>query len=308
MTCLKKYRKIVFFNWFRNGDIHVSRSFVTLIIKLAKERNIGCTFEYLHKNPNELLEDIKDIKTKFLNEADSIALPHGSPAFSLDGTLFVNTWYVADSGKYLKEHGLTFDCLYFLFDDVLTKYFDVQIKDIEPNVENLFPVINPENMADIQDMDIAMNKYDNKKKILICNSPALSGHSTNIDLINPTLDWAKQNLENFVVFNTDHITSETINITSITTKQKNLLQIGYLAKYFDIIIGRASGPSTYCITKQTLFEQREKQIFSFVSLADLFVSKKFWLGKNFSEKINYKADWIGDYESNFVKRLQDIKA
>lgn len=54
-------KRIVFFNCFHNGDIHVSRGFVRQIMNKIKQLEPDTTFGYTHKMSAELLSDIPDL-------------------------------------------------------------------------------------------------------------------------------------------------------------------------------------------------------------------------------------------------------
>lgn len=60
-------KKLVFYNHFHNGDIHVSRSFVNFIVSKLKSKEIE--FSYVHKNSKDLLSDNDLIKIEIFGLA-----------------------------------------------------------------------------------------------------------------------------------------------------------------------------------------------------------------------------------------------
>ena len=296
------YNNIFFFNVWQNGDIHVSRNFVKLLCQVARTFNPSCGLYYVHKNPAELLEDIPYIKTiRFDDEMVRrvfAVVNTDMPSLAIDGNLYVNTWYGAGNMRHMKAHGLTFDCLYDLFDVVLQDFFRVPLETVQPDPIQLFPSIDKHNVPDNIEMAKKLNA-SSRKKVMICNGNAISGYAKNIDLIQPTID-ALRGRDDVELYYTNTSSGDydqqLTSITNITTKSYNLLQIGYLARYFDLVIGRASGPSTFSINRESVFDSGTK-ILAFCRLEE---KNPLWLGSRFKHIYSLASGKMEGYAEDII--------
>lgn len=305
---MSKYNNIYFFNIWQNGDIHVSRNFVKIICQVARSHNPECGLYYVHKNPYELLEDIPYIKTIRFDDPkvkQAFTIAHtDKPSMVIGNDLFVNTWYGADRMRHMKKYGITFDCLYDLFDTVAKTFFGASLEAIQPDPIKLFPNIDMHNVPDATIMRAKLETYA-KKKILICNGNAISGYAKNVELVAPVIDAFKDRPD-IDIFYTNPLTQsydrELIDISTITTKKYNLLQIGYLSRYFNIIIGRASGASTFSITKENIFNETVTHL-AFCKLEE---KNPLWFGDRFRFLYSQAIGKIEGHDEATVRQILEL--
>jgi len=122
------------------------------------------------------------------------------------------------------------------------------------------------NNLDTESMVDSLNYISERKKvILICNNDTKSGQSVNFKFDDIVLNLAN----NFKKFNYLFIVSNDIGIENenvipassiIKDKENELLKIGYLSTFCDVIIGRASGPFCFTHVKQNLMSENKKYI------------------------------------------------
>lgn len=306
---------VVFFNHFRNGDLFVSRGLVRYVVQTCKVLNKNIDFHYMHKNPNNLLEDVDDLSyvpqtkaTKILDnmkEHEGIYLDPGTE------TLFFNTWYATGYDAFIKVYGITFDCLYYSFCKLC------EILEIpKPEPEEVFPNVLYEKVTSFTEIENTIkDKFANKQIILVCNGHALSGHSSNVDLLSATCEALKQkniSQDDVVVLYTDEeqdVSTEGYQLVKTSSilptrevGKSDLLQHSIIARHAKIIIGRCSGAYTYSFTHQSLFVDEDKTFITFTNL-----DNPTWLGNNMLNLLKYKAKIISSKETA-KNKIRDIIA
>lgn len=291
--------KITFINYYNKGDIHVSRGFVKKIIEKVRSLNLDIKFAYSHKHDPDLLKDIqyldfdKDGLLAFHNFCTSQGLnPQHTDVFNIDGNYYFNTWYAQKERKYLDEHGITFDTLYFIFDDICKKILNFSLEDISDNLLDFYPDIDFTKF-DTKNIDnwIADNKFN--KKIFVANGHSLSGQSYNVNFTRLITDIAKKKTDTyFLLTNIEDgkISLPNVIYTDDIIKKNSfndLNENAYLSTFCDVIIGRGSGASSFAFNCKNILNSN----IIFIYFCN-FVSKdtnKFWVGKYFNDKINYAA-------------------
>src|SRR5579864_8093282 len=108
------FRKVVFFNYYHNGDIHLSRGFVRQIINKTHQIDPNVQFYYAHRNPPDLLLDVNI--TMDPGSLSAVGNDHIS-LFVRGDTVYFNTWYAQQHFKYMGVHGISIDTLYLAFND-----------------------------------------------------------------------------------------------------------------------------------------------------------------------------------------------
>lgn len=301
-------KKIIFYNHFHNGDLHVSRSFVRAIINKLKPQ--GIEFCYVHRNATNLLSDIPELKI----ENDIKSLPPEKTFFSIGETTYLNTWYNSGQSKYMSRHGITFDSLYDLFDDFTTQVLSCSLSDLNSDPKYFFPEID----FSFYSSDVNDSKFE-RKKILISNGAVLSGQAENFNF-SPVINQLTFKYPNFDFYctqkNSDISNSIHKNLffTSdlIASKCSDLNHIGYLSTFCDLIVGRASGPWTFAFNTANLFRRKTKFL-CFANLAPKY-ENKFWLGDKFASQISYSSNITvsSHHERNNIietieKEIQNLK-
>lgn len=305
------FSNIVFFNHFRNGDIHVSREFVRKIMCKVQ----GINFYYAHKNDVNLLADIG------LQRSDNFWEYLRNPnikSFLADGILFLSTWYAAGNKQFLNFYGISFDCLYELFNDHCKTWLGFELVNLSNNPFDFFPVI------DYNQFYISKIPKSLGLCVLVCNGPALSNQATNFNLTNPVVNLAKRypNIK-FILTNVEGKKVSGINNVvysgDIIAKSSgsDLNENSYLSTLCSVIVGRFSGAYTFSVTQDNLMDTH-KTMLSFASLtlsSGVSIKTHNWLGPKFHNIIKYKAKVLNSnaqtsQEAEMVlnKLLQPFKA
>lgn len=285
-------KNIIFYNNFHKGDIHLSRQMVYNFIKSFPNYN----YSYIHKHGDYI---IKDVGIKYINFNN---YPKLDTHKDTNDTLYFNTWYGAYGQKYQNSYGVTFDTLYHVFNKHLEKMKSSWSKlNIDPI--NLYPAINWNhfNKRNIGDF---VNKTQNfKKKILISNGDVLSGQSHACNLSGVINKLAKEYPNYLFIYTSRKGVNSRNNVvyTGDITKMQNcdLNEISYLSKFCNIIVGRSSGPYSFAMTRDNLFDEN-KVMLSFSSIGR--DDGNYWL-HSMQNKIKYKAKIL-----NFgLRKEYDIK-
>ena len=257
-------KKITFFNQFHNGDCFVGKGFVRDIIQQLPD----IEFSYAHKNHPDL---ILDVPAKYipLNE-----IPDISPQVRLaaeDDVLYINTWCGAFQGdlfgyhqhsNYIIQHRM-----YQIYVEKLVKVLKREIKQTT-NPHDYLPYIDFSYWPDTAKADkFIADEIKDSKMVLICNGAALSGQSEVNDMKNLVKRLAETNPDvKFVITLRLPLFGHNIYYTEdIFNKACDLNEIAYLSQRANIIVGKNSGPFTFCQFKENL-EKPGKTFFSFNKL------------------------------------------
>jgi hypothetical protein len=290
--------KIVFFNSYHNGDIHVSREIVNKIVQRVHQQDPGTSFVYSHRNCYNLLADIDNLSfdPHVLNRKGS---DHDNLLHFGDMVL-INTWYAQQNYKYMNRYGMTMDCLYLALDDSCKSLWGFSLSDISTDMSTFFPSI------DYTKFEIASSKVwlsnHPEKKIFVANGHALSGQAVNFDMTALIIRLAqKHSNKTFILTNQECNTSLPNNVvysSNIIGKQgaSDLNENSFISSHCDVIIGRSSGASTFAMTQENLF-RRPIKILYFTNIVPV-APNKFWADDFFSNKISYSADIICTNEHN----------
>lgn len=289
-------KKIVFYNHFKNGDIHLSRGFVKYFIN-----NFGSNldFFYYHRNSPYLLHDISNLQ----HITDESSIPsHLSGHTINNNTVFINTWYGCDNYKYIKKYGLNFDALFANFNDACKLTFGFEL-DQNKYLE-YFPTIdfNQFEISKAKEF-VKKTKETSNKLILVANGPAHSGQATNFNLSSVVENLAKK-YQGLIFLLTDDgknqnkeqeygkgeykIKQHNVFYTSdiIGKTGNDLNENAWLGSQSDFIIGRASGVFSFCVVKEIVFSLNT----SFISFSNLDLERYYWLGPIFENKIKYVSN------------------
>lgn len=244
--------RIFFFNNFHNGDLFISKSFVRFIME-----NYPAEYFYVHGRHPLLLKDL-DITTLSgnINVSDKVILNNEE--------IYINTWI----GNYLghfDHSGCNLKLLYEMFSEIIARLNAIYgyDKKLNSNVEEYIPFIEYESF------DVSpVNKFISEnlqEKILISNGMALSDQNYNNDDMSEIIKELSQKNPNKLFLITQPISYSADNIiptSTITNCVPDVNEIGYLSLFCSKIIGRSSGPFTYCMHKDNL-NNREKYILCF---------------------------------------------
>ena len=257
-------KKITFFNQFHNGDCFVGKGFVTDIIRQLPD----IEFSYAHKNHPDI---IKDVPAKYIPITE---IPDINPQVRLaseDDTIYVNTWCGAFQGdlfgyhqhsNYIIQHRI-----YQIYVERLSKILGREIEQTT-NPHDYLPFIDFSFWPDTALADrFIETEIKDSKMMLICNGNALSGQSEVDNMKNLVKRLATENPDvKFVVTLRLPLAGPNIYYTEdIFNKACDLNEIAYLSKRANVIVGKNSGPYTFCQFKENL-ETPGKTFFSFNKL------------------------------------------
>lgn len=268
--------KVVFFNFYHNGDIHVSRGLVREIAKHCQAKGIPC--EYYHPNTPGILADIPYVK----HTTNGYGLNPGYRSALVGDTLFINTWYCGKNEIY-QAYGITFDCLYLSFKES-AKLLDLDLGaipgiDLFPNIDyNYFQIGKAKEWLDVH----------HRPRVLISNGHVLSGQATNFSFATIVNQLAKSHDHiDFLISNADGgiVQAPNVFLTSniIQSGGFDLNENSYLASHCSAIIGRCSGAYSFSITKENYWDNPK----TFVAFTNLSMGAAIWT-KQFTPPPNAK--------------------
>jgi len=253
-------KKIIFFNYFHNGDIHSSREFVKDIISKMNPEQV----EY-HQN-NENLE-LSDINGKFLTPIKDLNNDH--LIYENDSTIYINTWFHTHFGH--RYHQCTLEALYYNFEIIYEK---LNIK-LDP-IENYIPSIDY-SKYNIKNIDGYISNIKNKKLIFISNGKVKSQQSDNenLDFIINDLSNDKNN----IIFVTNHTEIRSDNVVQtkdiIKNEKSDLNENSYISTFCDIIIGKESGPYFFTYVKDNIKSDKKQYIIPICHIKT-FINEKYF--------------------------------
>lgn len=294
-------RRVVFFNNFAFGDLHLSRGLVRATMRLLP----GMDFGYVHHRSPEVLADIPGLPV--LSEE----LPRGVDFRTtvdevVGNTLYVNTWYCAGDDKFTKPYNYRccFDVLHDLFEDVLLRRFGIQLAH-QATTESLFPVIDYERFEIERATQFVQR--ETRPVVLVCNGDVTSGQAENFDLggfvrdvadkrrdlvfVMTSRDW-RQPTENVVYSN---------DVIGKSAGRCDLNEVSFLSSHSAAIIGRASGPFSFAMTQQNLFEREP----TWLCFCRQDFGEPFWLSHKFSNYVKYTSS-IPQYRVTTRKQVVDL--
>lgn len=297
--------KVVFFNHYHNGDIHVSRGIVRKIMEKVHQIDPTVSFEYTHRNPSNLLADIPGL-TYSRNALDLVRSDHDN-LVRVGDAVYINTWYAQQQFKYMNRHGISIDALYAGLEDSCKNLWGFSFSDITTNASAFFPVIDY-SKYEISEAQKWLSA-NSQPKILVENCQALSGQATNFSMTPIIVDIARRHTNKmFILTSSDGVyklPNNVIQASDIIKKstRSDLNEISFLSTQCEMIIGRASGPFTFTVTQENLFQRNTKYI-CFTNLVPTHPNK-FWLDSLLRDKVNYTANITATNESN-VNKVQSI--
>ena len=303
-----QFQKVTFYNYFHNGDLHLSRQFVRRLMETFPQYS----YSYAHRCSHRILSDIAKLKIIPTSKIPRFNAAAGSKIAC--GTLYLNTWYGSYKSRFNGSCGIAFDALYDLFNHNFKTYFEISCAAIEADPTKFFPVIDFSKVHKTGvDNFISNSQY--KKHILISNGASLSGQAANFSFA-PVLQAIVSRYPSycFIVTNKDdkikHALSGVKNIKFsrdiIGELDNDLNENSYLSKFCDLVVGRSSGVYTFCMTQENMFHS-DKIMVSFSNIGS--DDNKYWLGHKFRNVVKYRAK-VFNYNiknsDSCIKRLNEI--
>jgi len=243
------------YNEFHAGDVFFSRAIIQLVKQYLTE---GQTIKYHHNCSKGILKDLPYVTELPIDEYCVRENTIYKPA---TGELYINTWYGQGNFKFFNPGGgTTLRTIHSICQNICNNLFNscTFIED-----ENIYPQINHENIPHCNSVFLGPN-------ILICNDLAMSGQSNNMsfDITTHKLSTTFPNCTFFVTNKTFLSKSPNIMyIDDIFPYRPNLLEISKFSQKCSLILGRSSGPYSYCMSKDNITDIRK----TFVSVANNYM-------------------------------------
>ena len=239
------FTRVVFFNYWRNGDCFINKEYVRHII--SHYPNIK--FEYAHNNHPNIVGDLNCTHIKLEN------LPVGTfTPIGLDndtGTLYINTWVGCWIGRHLKEKDhANFFCLHTMWKEI----FDILKIEMKGDYFFYLPNINWYQF-DLSEADAYLRTIIPKPMVLICNGVQQSEQSSMGDMSHIIESVASSFPDHeFLITHDIGLTMRNVRCTDAIFggPTGNLNQIGYISQFAKLIVGKNSGPFTYAHTKSNM--------------------------------------------------------
>jgi hypothetical protein len=243
--------KIVFFNHLHRGDLHTHKEFIRQI----QEETVGISLEYLHNNPSKLTDDLDIPRTGEPNHLD-----RSTPFYQDDGVLYVNTWVACNWDLFCKHAGINMPLLYEQWGNIfptINSFFDTNLS-LKAAKEDYLPRID---YTKLNTKNIDLYLQEKKRRILICNNVPASNQSFNYDMADYINEYAGKSPDtDFICTSKFAANFSNIKFTSeiITTAGDcDLLEISYISKFCDVIIGKNSGPYVFCETYENYMDENK---------------------------------------------------
>ena len=254
---------IVFFNQYHNGDCFVGKGWVRNIMQQIPEAK----FYYAHKNWPTI---VKDLGCEHLH-VDELGAVNNMTRLANDaeGHLYLNTWCGAFQGEvfgfgehsnYIRQHRI-----YELYCGMLTKQLGRPITQ-STNPHDYLP-FQDFGVHDLTLADAFIASIGDRRLVLMCNGTAMSGQSEMGDMSRVIDALAKEFPDTvFVATNKSRNHGhENVRYTQdIFNMESDINQIAYLSRRASLIVGKNSGPFSYCQFKENL-EDASKTFWNFSS-------------------------------------------
>lgn len=289
-------KKLVFFNCFHNGDLHLSRAFIADLVNILPYQEI----EYEHSNALKILKDIPKLKSKPLtNFKVGIGLPDA--IIETDECIFVNTWIGQSNMRYVYTYGgCTYDAYYKMFSDIYEK---LNVLEFLKEKEYYLPKIDYSYYNNIDNIkDFMLNK---NKNVFIANQNVNSGQIENFNFDNSIITLANifKDVNFFITGKTPYLSNfktENMHFTKdiINIDENDLNENSFISTFCDLIIGRSSGPYCFCQTHENYLNNNKTYI-----CFDNTITNAFWvlLSDNFIKAKTYAYKFHG--EQHLVQTL-----
>jgi len=266
--------KVIFYNYYGHGDLFTSREFVKeLMEKIPAEEYF---FAHL-RNPRVLL-DIENLQ--YMHPTDE--MENGKAWKQTDGTLYINTWIGRDSKYVLPGIGCTVEQFHLMY----THYAqEMNIPPFTKGMREYIPSIN------YGYFHIAAEEYFLLRhpgpRVLICNEWVGSSQADNFDMA-PIISRIARAYPKIQFFMTKDIgyRFDNLRYTGDLIEAPDgfdLVEISYLSRYCDLIIGKCSGPHVHTMVRENCMDSKKTNLsFTYNRNAEHFVKltdipmRKIW--------------------------------
>jgi len=238
-------KNIVFFNQYHNGDCFVGKGWIRNIMRQLPDLN----FSYAHANHADIIKDLgcRHIPLSELPQIDRMV----RIAQDDDGTLFINTWCGAFQGELFGYHQhsnyIIQHRMYEMYCEQLSSILGRPVTQSN-NPHDYLPFIDFSYYDTKMVDDVVVGKFQSAPLVLFCNGPANSGQSAVGDF-KYSIDYLAREFKDHVFVATHDVGIKLPNVFYTTHefyKKSDLNEIAYLSKRAKLIVGKNSGPFSYC--------------------------------------------------------------
>jgi hypothetical protein len=271
------YDKVVFFNHYGNGDLFESTAFIQDVRNIVPAKE----YAYSHGKSFKIFKHLDWLQ----QERETVRwIDHRVPTLVQNNILYFNTWIGRDGRYVLPGIGCTLEMLYQMYNDMLSPYGLHLTKEpyaYIPDIPHLTSSFNFDPVIKY------VEKNESKKMVLISNGNVQSSQAFNFDF-DPIVEKLAVNYPDIIFLVTRPMLSEQTNIVNIENVTKvidgcDLHEIGLLANYCSLMIGRCSGPIVFAQHKWKVFHLGHKSLSftytyegSHFILSDHLPMKKIW--------------------------------
>lgn len=248
----KKIESITYYCNFNMGDLHAVRSLIRYVIKTFP----NLKHKLRHQHGEKVLRDL-DIPVYWAPYKEQFDLRGHYTEY---GILNFNVQILCHNRKFFQQTSSTITTLYNIFNQTLEEVFDHSIPDKNPI--NFLPSIRY-GCYDIKNID-KLTIPD--KSVLFCNNQFQSAQGVNFDMdaLLMNLATAYPDIQFYVTNSSNVRASNIMYMKDITGEIGNdMNEISYLSTKCKVILGRNSGPHTYCFVKENLLNPKK----SFITFA-----------------------------------------
>lgn len=238
---------IIFYSHEKNGDCFVNKGYVKSIMNRLSD----ITYSYAHDHHPSIVQDLDCRVVRTFQIPNEVVKTEKAVLHEDSGTLFINTWIGAWIGKYL-VHGqhANFPLIHAAWSEFLNM--------LELPVEGDYYHYLPETDFSFYDLSVAdayLKKVNQTPLILICNGIQQSGQSS-MGILQNTISHLAEKYKDHEFLITYKLNVEFPNLTYTEdlfgSKEGNLNQISYIGRQSKLIVGKNSGPFSFCHTKEML--------------------------------------------------------
>jgi len=243
-------KHIIFFNQFHNGDCFVGKGYVRDMM----EQMPDIEFSYAHNNHADIIRDL-GIPHLGLNEIPLMDRMTRVAESTDKETVYINTWVGCWQGtKFPHGEHINFQRLHAIWQE----YFAYFKLDWTEDPDYYLPEIDY-SCFDVSGADSWLRDHKDQRLVLVCNGSANSGQSGMSDFTHSIGQLAAEFPDiNFVCTSPSSLTAANIYYTRDINAglESDINQISYLSQWSELIIGKNSGPFSYCQNRANLGDSR----------------------------------------------------
>jgi len=245
-------KRIVFFNQYHNGDCFVPKGYIRDIVSQLPE----IEFHYAHRNHPSI---VADLPLQYMPLEDMTALDHQvRVAESSDKqTMYINTWVGCWQGA-LFNYGEHIN--YQRLHEIWRRYYQHLGLKFSEDRDRYLPDMDWTRIDNLTQAQAAMRELGDQGWSLFCNGPANSGQSRMGDMRNIVADLAQRLPEHTLVCTQrlEGLDLPNVRYTSdlLGNLDSDINLIAYMSRGARIIVGKNSGPFSYCCNRENLLNPR----------------------------------------------------